>query len=305
MLHMQGSFGRTSVWQSPGAQPYRLRMSLRRHGLIPALVAASLAWIAIAQIVQTRQTQAGVLMHLALVVVAAAGMVANARQRRVRDAEAAGVAHDLRGPLITLQATLELLAGDGFGSLPEPARAAALRAAATSGRATDVVERLLRRSADDDASRPLHGLTDLDVVLHETIDALDVQVRAAGATVRIAAMPHVAADSCALFRVFVNLIQNGLKYHRPGAHPVIVVSAEVEGQWAIVSVSDNGIGIAPAERGRVFERNYRTAAGAAQASGEGLGLDTVARLVSRMGGTVCVDPATVRGTTVHLRLPLA
>lgn len=68
------------------------------------------------------------------------------RTRRANDAEPVGVAHDLSGPLVSLQATLELLAGDGFGALPEQARAAALRTAATSSRAAEVVERTIRHA---------------------------------------------------------------------------------------------------------------------------------------------------------------
>jgi chemotaxis family two-component system sensor kinase Cph1 len=149
------------------------------------------------------------------------------------------------------------------------------------------------------------GCTDLDVVMQETLDALDTQVRTAGATIQIAPLPRVAGDSCALFRVFVNLLQNGLKYHQPDARPHVSVTAESEGTWAVISVSDNGIGIAPEERLRVFDRHYRTAAGVARADGEGLGLATVQRLVTGMGGTIWVDDAVERGTTIRFRLPLA
>lgn len=271
-----------------------------------ALGLVGLTGIAAAQFVEARYLRIGLLLHVALLL--AGGLVLTAmaaRSRRAGAAEAASMAHDLRGPLVSLQATLELLAGDGFGALPEPARTAALRAAAMSGRAADVVDRTLRHAIRGAAAAPTAAAVDLDVVLREAADALDVQVRATGATVNVAPLPRVAGDSCALFRVFVNLLQNGLKYHHPDMPPRITVTADSRDAWAEIAVSDEGIGIAPAERPRVFERHYRTAAGGARAAGEGLGLATVHRLVTEMGGAVWVDGAAPQGVTVRVRLPLA
>lgn len=132
-----------------------------------------------------------------------------------------------------------------------------------------------------------------------------MQVRTSGATVEVAAMPQVAGDSSALFRVFVNLVQNGLKYHPSYAAPHIAVTAERDGMWVIVSVADNGVAIAPSERWRVFERHYRTAAGSGHAGGDGLGLAPVSRLITAMSGTVWGVNGTRQGTTIRVRLPLA
>ena len=283
-----------------------LSVPLRRHGLTVALGFVGLTGIAASQLVETPYLRAGLMLHAALLLAGGAVLTAiAARARRTSAAEAAGVAHDLRGPLISLQATLELLAGDGFGTLPEAARAVALRAAATSGRAADMVDRTLERAFSRAVAASTSTTADLDVVLREVVGALDVQVRATGATVDIAPLPRVVGDPSALFRVFVNLLQNGLKYHHPDATPRVAVAAEVRDGWAEIAVSDQGIGIAPAERSLVFERHYRTAAGAARAPGEGLGLATVHRLVAEMGGSVWVDGAAPQGTTIRVRLPLA
>ncbi len=305
MLQAQRSSGRGDFWLTPVlAMPRALPSRLHGHGMTAALGLVGLSGITVAQLVEAPYLRTGLMLHVALLL--AGGLVLTAmatRSRRASAAEAAGVAHDLRGPLISLQATLELLASDGFGALPEQARAAASRAAAMSSRATDMVDRTLERAV----TAPTASTVDIDVVLREVVDALDVQVRATGATVSVASLPRVAGDSCALFRVFVNLLQNGLKYHQPDMPPRIAVAAEVTDGWAEIAVSDEGIGIAATERSRVFERHYRTAAGAARATGEGLGLGlaTVRRLVTEMGGTVWVDGAAPQGTTVRVRLPLA
>ncbi|TAJ19544.1 MAG: HAMP domain-containing histidine kinase [Dehalococcoidia bacterium] len=303
MLQAQRSSGRGISWRLPAvaaarALPGTLAGALRDRTVATALAAGALSWIVVAQAVEARHLVVGVMLHLGLLAAGGAtAMVAMSRARRANDAATQGVVHDLRGPLVSLQATLELLASDGFGTLPAAARDVALRAAATSGHAADIVDHTFRRASTVAA--------DLDAVLHSTLAALDVQVRSAGATVELASLPRVAADPAALFRVFVNLLQNALKYHQPGRAPRITVTASVDGAWATIAVADDGIGIAPAERTRVFEIHYRTASGIARAGGEGLGLATVARLIGEAGGTVWVDPEPGRGTTIRVRLPLA
>lgn len=307
MLQAQRSSGRGISWRLPAVAAARaFPTALRDRTVASAVGAGAVSWIVVAQAVEARHLVVGFVLHLGLLAAGGAiAMVAMSRTRRATDVATQGVAHDLRGPLVSLQATLELLASDGFGTLPAAARDVVVQAAATSGHAADVVDQTLRRTTHALATAPLRGRADLDVVVRSALGALDVQMRAAGAVVEVAPLPHVAADPAALFRVFVNLVQNSLKYHRPGLAPCIAVTSIIEGDWATISVADDGIGIAPDERALVFERHYRTMTGIARAGGEGLGLATVARLVAESGGAVWVDPAPRRGTTIRVRLPLA
>ncbi len=310
MLQVQRPARRGPTWRVPGG-PSWLLASAGRLAFLPdrasiaALAVTGIAWVTVAQTVESHYLRFGLLLPLATLMAVAGGLAVANRLRRNRAREAASVAHDLRGPLVTLQATLELLAGDAFGALPETARAAVLRAATTSARAALVVDEAMHRAAAPPSAAPLRGHADLDLVVREALDALEVQVRSAGAVVMLTSLPRVAADSSALFRVFVNLFQNAIKYHRPDATPLLKVSAEVEGESAILAVADDGIGIAPGDRERVFEPRYRTMAGSARSSGEGLGLANVQRLVTAMGGAIWVDGTAERGTTIRLRLPLA
>lgn len=306
MLQAQRSSGRGISWRLPAVATARaFPTALRDRTIASSLVAGAISWIVVAQAVEARHLVVGFMLHLGLLAAGGAtALVGVARVRRATDAATQGVAHDLRGPLVGIQATLELLASDGFGTLPAAARDAIIRAAATTGRAAEVVDRTLGRTASTTAL-PVGGIADLDVVLRSVLDALDVQVRAAGAAIEMTALPRVAADPAALFRVFANLMQNSLKYHRPDFAPCIAVTAVVEGDWATISVADDGIGIASDERALVFERQFRSAAGVARSGGDGLGLATVERLVTDAGGTVWVDPTPQRGTTIRVRLPLA
>ncbi|MBM4411483.1 MAG: ATP-binding protein [Chloroflexi bacterium] len=119
---------------------------------------------------------------------------------------------------------------------------------------------------------------------------------------RLSPLPRVAGDSSALFRVFVNLLQNAMKDHRPTTPPVIAVTEEMGEGWVVASVVDDGIAITPSDRVPVFDKRYRVPAGVTQSDGDGLGLATTHRLVAGMGVTIWVDGRVERGTAI--RIPL-
>ncbi len=107
-------------------------------------------------------------------------------------------------------------------------------------------------------------------------------------------------------RVLVNLISNAIKYNRPGG--TVTVALNRDGSDAVIRVTDQGIGIRPENRERIFERFYQEphdddATGTAY-TGSGIGLHLVRQYVTMMGGTVTVTPATPQGSTFTVRLPL-
>ncbi|MBR4338494.1 MAG: response regulator [Bacteroidaceae bacterium] len=106
-------------------------------------------------------------------------------------------------------------------------------------------------------------------------------------------------------RVLVNLISNAIKYNRPGG--TVTVALNRDGSDAVIRVTDQGIGIRPENRERIFERFYQEphddATGTAY-TGSGIGLHLVRQYVTMMGGTVTVAPAIPKGSTFIVRLPL-
>jgi signal transduction histidine kinase len=115
------------------------------------------------------------------------------------------------------------------------------------------------------------------------------------------ALPRVRADREQLTQVLVNLVQNAADAARArhganGAHVHVVVSPADEG--ARVEVIDNGTGIPPSERARIFEPYYTT-----KSSGTGLGLAIVHRIVSDHGGRIDVDDAEGGGAVFEIVLP--
>jgi signal transduction histidine kinase len=117
-------------------------------------------------------------------------------------------------------------------------------------------------------------------------------------------LPIVAGDRDRLIQVVSNLVNNAVKYSPEGG--TVTLTSRVEGRFALVSVTDTGIGIPPDEIGHVFERFRRVRSGAAQSiPGTGLGLTIVKQIVEMHGGKIWVESAVGHGSSFHFTIPLA
>lgn len=112
-------------------------------------------------------------------------------------------------------------------------------------------------------------------------------------------------DARRLERVLHNLLGNAVKYSPRGGRVWVKLEREegAGGDWAVVSVQDEGIGIPEAELGRIFERFYR-AANARGVKGTGIGLASVRHVVEEHGGTIAVQSCEGQGSCFTIRLPL-
>ncbi len=128
----------------------------------------------------------------------------------------------------------------------------------------------------------------------------DLRSELDGVPVTVRDLPTVLGDEVQLRTLLQNLLANAAKYRDPDRPLRIEVHAERgEGRWRI-RVTDNGIGIAPEHRGRVFQRGVRL--DPAQ-QGSGIGLDTARRVVEGHGGTIGIEAADGGGTVVWFELP--
>jgi two-component system, OmpR family, sensor histidine kinase KdpD len=118
-------------------------------------------------------------------------------------------------------------------------------------------------------------------------------------------LPEVAGDAVLLEQVMTNILDNAAKYAPAGS--TIDVDAEARSGRLVLSVGDEGPGIAPAEREKIFDMFYRVRAGDGQPAGTGLGLAICKGIVEAHGGRIEVTAASDDGlgTKVTLRLPLA
>jgi signal transduction histidine kinase len=122
------------------------------------------------------------------------------------------------------------------------------------------------------------------------------------AEIVIDAVPDLVSDRLAVEQIFSNLLDNAVKYLAPGRPGMITVRGAAKMPLAVFQVQDNGRGIAPADRERVFELFRRS--GEQNVPGEGIGLAYVRQLVYRLGGTIELDSEIGKGTIFTLSLPL-
>ena len=116
--------------------------------------------------------------------------------------------------------------------------------------------------------------------------------------------PVVNADPRRLEQVLRNLVENAVKYSPEGG--TVMVRGDVEGKQAVISVSDEGIGIAPEDLARVFDRFYRAdGTEVRRAGGTGLGLSICQGIVQVHGGRIWAESQPGVGSTFKFTLPLA
>ncbi len=128
------------------------------------------------------------------------------------------------------------------------------------------------------------------------------QASEAEAQIHIEPLPEITSDRLALEQIFSNLIDNALKYLKPGVPGGISVRGRTKLGFAIFDISDNGRGIDPKDHQRIFDLFRR--AGLQDQPGQGIGLAHVRTLVRRLGGTMSVASELDRGSTFTVTLPI-
>jgi signal transduction histidine kinase len=204
-----------------------------------------------------------------------------------RDLEvAARVSHDLRLPLASLTASLELLA-EATESNADPTVNRLLSTSRRSAtRMTGLVEALLGLY---EVTKDLAATeVDLSEVVDKVLADVAILVGAAGATVIVDELPSVNADPGLMHSVLQNLVSNALKFARPEVAPTVRVSSRRTADGWRIEVSDDGMGIPESERDAVFTMFTRLT----DAPGHGIGLTTVAQIIAAHGGSCGVDQPT-------------
>jgi signal transduction histidine kinase len=208
----------------------------------------------------------------------------------------ADASHELRTPLTSVLANLELLEMELEGE-PREAAASALRSSRRMRRL--VADLLLLARADAGRAAP-HFPVDLSEVVAEAAGELEPVSR--GHLISVAAEPGAEVEGARdeLHRLTLNLLENALRHTDPGT--AVEATVERRNGEVVLSVEDDGPGIPPAMRDKVFERFFR---GAGDRSGSsGLGLSIVRAVARSHSGTVSLEePLDGRGARFVVRLP--
>ncbi|WP_316173746.1 sensor histidine kinase [Bradyrhizobium sp. SZCCHNRI1073] len=134
------------------------------------------------------------------------------------------------------------------------------------------------------------------------VSTLAHQAAETDTTIRVEPLPAIVSDRLALEQIFSNLIDNAIKYLKPGVAGDIAIRARTKLGFAIFEVTDNGRGIDPRDHQRIFDLFRR--AGTQDRPGQGIGLAHVRALVRRLGGTMSVASELDQGSTFTITLPI-
>jgi two-component system phosphate regulon sensor histidine kinase PhoR len=180
-------------------------------------------------------------------------------------------------------------------------------AKSASKRLSGLVSDLLDLSRLEGGAKMELGPIDLAKLVLESVENHQPAAAEASKTLSAespAALPMAMGDQRWLHLVLDNLVSNAIKFTMPGGR--VRVRIQDKGEFVMVSVSDDGIGIPPEDREKVFERFYRAGnRSAVNAPGTGLGLAIAREVVDKHGGKIWLESELGKGTTFHFVVPAA
>ena len=231
------------------------------------------------------------------------------RQKRIseiRNDLVNNLTHELKTPISTIGLACEALSDPSMPKTEEQVRTFVGMIRDENKRLGSLVENVLQ-SAVMESGQMVIKHVDLDVhaLLQDVVRSSNIQVSRRNGRIDLdlkAEIYRVSGDRIHLTNLFYNLIDNAVKYAEQ--EPRIRIATTSNNEGVTVSVSDNGIGIAPSEQRKVFERLYRVPTGNIHnAKGFGLGLSYVRTVVDRHEGRIELDSVPGRGSTFRIFIP--
>ena len=215
----------------------------------------------------------------------------------------ADASHELQTPLTILKGELEVALRSPRS--PEEYQRTLGSALEEIDRMARLVEGLLLLArADAGVLRMDRGEVDLAQLVEEVHGQASVLADARGVSLRLDAAGPILihGDRERIMGLVLNLVDNGIKYTRPGGQ--VTISVRHEGEWATVRVADTGIGLSPEEQAQIFQRFYRADEGRGLGQGgAGLGLCIAQSIAEAHGGSIQVEGRPGQGSTFTVFLP--
>jgi signal transduction histidine kinase len=207
--------------------------------------------------------------------------------------------HELRTPLTAMQAILSLVRE---GECPvQEYRQALDDLAGEADRLRGLVEDLLRLARGDQQGSGPRERVDLSTLLGDVTDSLRPLADAKGLNLACDVLSSLAlmGDRDSLIRLFVNLLDNAIKFSEKGG---VTVTGRSMGDRLSVKIADTGPGIAPEHLGHIFDRFYRVET-ARSGAGAGLGLAIARQIVQAHEGEITAESRPGEGTKITVLLP--
>ncbi len=216
---------------------------------------------------------------------------------------ASDASHELRTPVAVISACVEDILEHPENLDPELRRSAE-EIHTESRRMNAIITQLLMLTRGYEGQYHLEWeQLDLGDVIESVQEQMEGYAAEAGISLssQVPAPIQLFGDQSLLTQMLLNLVENGIKYGKPGGF--VQISARQEGAEAVLVVEDNGIGIPPDEHPLVFERFYR-ADRARDRSGSGLGLSIVKWIVQEHHGKISLKSEPKHGSAFEIRLPI-
>ena len=229
-------------------------------------------------------------------------MAERAEAEAMRRQFTANVSHELKTPLHVISGYAELI--ENGMVQPEDVRPFAGRIRDEAQLMVKLVEDVIRLSHLDEGARDMQfERTDLAAAARQAAESLADEAEKAGVSVSFSGEPlYVEGIPSLLHSIVFDLCENGIKYnHRGGS---VTVSVKPEDGAAVLTVSDDGVGIPPEQQEHVFERFYRGDSSRCKSiPGTGLGLSIVKHAALVHGAQIALTSTPGQGTTVTVRFP--
>ena len=219
--------------------------------------------------------------------------------------------HDLREPLVLVQAFSERLRARYGENIPEKGMEYIRRIEAAAARMLELISGILAYSQVSVKAQPFEEI-DLKKIVLQVVSDLEMRIVETKGQVEIDGLCRIKADPLQIRQLFQNLIANGLKYRRQDVPPRILVSSRIiaaspdpagAGRFCCITVEDNGIGFAAESADRIFGL-FQRLHGRSQYEGTGIGLAVCKRIVERHGGTINAESSPGMGARFIVTLPV-
>lgn len=226
---------------------------------------------------------------------------------RLKDEFVSTVSHEFKTPLTTITGFLSVLLDGDAGALNEQQMRFLNIAKAAAKRLSGLVSDLLDLSRLEGGARMEIRPLDLGRLAAASVETHQPAAAEGGKTLSCeapVALPPALGDERWLGLVLDNLVSNAIKFTAPGGR--VRVRLQDKGEFLMASVSDDGIGIPPQDREKVFERFYRASnRSEVNAPGTGLGLAIAKDVIDKHAGKIWLESELGKGTTVHFVVPAA
>ena len=220
---------------------------------------------------------------------------------RLKSEFVANVSHELRTPLNAVIGFADILTNQYFGDLNPRQLDYSRDILQSSQQLLGLINDISDLATIEAGYMVLEtGRVEIFEMLKTVLALTRGRAKSRGLEIELCCPPEIGvidADESAIKQALFNLISNAIKFTPPGG--AIRLGAERRESELLLIVADSGIGITPSDQTRMFEKFER----GMPRSGAGLGLSLVKSLIDLHGGTVTIDSAAGRGTTITCRLP--